>query len=98
MAVPKCGECGKRLPARTQDGLLCAACLEAYRREQEGERDAEMAIERYYEGGWDVTGRYAAEEEEDLQRAIAAGNACEACGSVLHAADADGYCYQTRPA
>jgi hypothetical protein len=98
MAVPKCGGCGKKLPTGTRDGLMCAACIEMARREQEGECDAEMAAERYYEGGWDATGRYAAEEEEDLQRAIAAGNACSACGSVVHVADKDGYCHRTRPA
>jgi hypothetical protein len=58
--------------------------------------EAEVAVERYYEGGWDPFGRYAAEDEEDLRRAIAVGNACGACGSVVHVQDADGLCYRTR--
>ena len=98
MATTKCPRCGGRLPARPDWATMCARCSDELGREQEGEREAEMAIERWHEGGWDVTGRYAAEEEEDLQRAIASGNACEACGSVVHVADKDGYCYMTRPA
>ena len=44
-------------------GHVCQACTQAeydeYLIEQgKAEREAEMAIEHYYEGGWDVTGEY----------------------------------------
>jgi hypothetical protein len=39
----------------------CAACEHDHAEAQRGEIEAEMAIERYYEGGWDKTGEYSAE-------------------------------------
>ena len=48
---------------RDYDGMpACDAHATEYeQREAEGERQAELAVERFYEGGWDTTGEYSAE-------------------------------------
>ena len=48
---------------RDLDGMpACDAHATQYETwETEGERQAELAVERYYEGGWDTTGEYGLE-------------------------------------
>lgn len=43
-------------------GCHCDACQAERAAEAAAEIDAEMAIERYYEGGWDKSGEYEAFE------------------------------------
>lgn len=62
VALIVCDFIGCDVPAdRDYDGMpACDAHATEYeQRESEGERQAELAVERYYEGGWDVTGEYA---------------------------------------
>lgn len=43
----------------------CEGCEEEAAEQQRGEIEAEMAIEHYYEGGWDKTGEYSRELYEN---------------------------------
>lgn len=54
-------QCGEHRHATVADVRACQSFSEQMRAEQRAEIWAENAIERYLEGGWDVTGEYSAE-------------------------------------
>ena len=51
--------CGEHRHLNAADVRACQANIEYWRAEQAAEIWAENAIERYLEGGWDVTGAYS---------------------------------------